>query len=120
MNGEDRGQLTDARFYPAPAVVKIAAAGRIVPAQKGAAHAAVDDVVPGRVGQRDEGGAGAGHGQEFKECCLFRQLKWVSFLFLGTDKSRPKPGLEVNQKTQKRLMRFFHHHSLKNAVYLGN
>ena len=23
---------------------------------------------------------GAGHGQEFKECCLFRQLKWVSFL----------------------------------------
>ena len=52
----------------------------VVPAQKGAAHAAVDDVVPGRVGQRDQGGAGTGHGQEFKECCLFRQLKWVSFL----------------------------------------
>ena len=42
---------------------------------------AVNDVVPGRVGQRDQGGAGTGHGQEFKECCLFRQLKWVSFLF---------------------------------------
>ena len=33
----------------------------IVLPQKSAAHAAVDDVVAGRVGQRDEGGARPGH-----------------------------------------------------------
>ena len=37
------------------------AGGGVVAAQKGAAHAAVDDVVPRRVGQRDQAGAGAGH-----------------------------------------------------------
>ena len=55
------GQLPDARFNPAPAVLKVLARVRVVPAQKGPAHAAVDDVVPRRVGQRDEGAAGAGH-----------------------------------------------------------
>ena len=59
--GEDRGQLTDARFYPAPAVFKALTGSRILAAQKSAAHAAVDDVVPGRFGQRDQAGAGAGH-----------------------------------------------------------
>jgi len=61
VNGEDRGQLTDARFYPAPAVFKALTGSRILAAQKSAAHAAVDDVVPGRFGQRDQAGAGAGH-----------------------------------------------------------
>ena len=31
------------------------------------------------IGQGDEGGAGAGHGSQFKGCCLFWQQKWVSF-----------------------------------------
>ena len=61
VNGEDRGQLTDVRFYPAPAVFKALTGSRILAAQKSAAHAAVDDVVPGRFGQRDQAGAGAGH-----------------------------------------------------------
>ena len=47
---------------PAPAVLEALAADGIAPAQKGTAHAPVDHVVPGCVGQRDEGGAGAGHG----------------------------------------------------------
>ena len=55
------GVLLFARFYPAPAVFKALTGSRILAAQKSAAHAAVDDVVPGRIGQRDQRGAGAGH-----------------------------------------------------------
>ena len=47
--------LDDARFYPAPAVFKALTGSRILAAQKSAAHAAVDDVVPRRVGQGNEG-----------------------------------------------------------------
>ena len=42
-------------------LAKRLAADGIAPAQKSTAHAPVDHVVPRRVGQRDEGGAGAGH-----------------------------------------------------------
>ena len=57
-----RSELGDARLYPAAAVVEVLAAVPVSAAQKGAAHAAAHDVVPGGVGGRDEGGAGAGHG----------------------------------------------------------
>ena len=33
----------------------------VVPAQEGAAHATIDDVVPRGIGKGDEGGSGAGH-----------------------------------------------------------
>ena len=56
------GVLFIAGFDPPATVLKVLPGMGIVPAQKGAAHAAVDDVVPRRVGQRDEGGAGSGHG----------------------------------------------------------
>ena len=55
------GVLLISGFDPPATVLKVLPGMGIVPAQKGAAHAAVDDVVPRRVGQRDEGGAGAGH-----------------------------------------------------------
>ena len=41
---------------------KVLTGVRVVSAQEGAAHAAVDNVVPGRIGQGNEGAAGAGHG----------------------------------------------------------
>ena len=45
IDGEDRGELADACFHPGAAVLEAAACVRIMPAQEGAAHAAVDDVV---------------------------------------------------------------------------
>ena len=54
--------LFDARGNPAPAVLKVLAAVVVVPAQESAAHAARDAVVPGGIGQADQGGAGTGHG----------------------------------------------------------
>ena len=49
-------------LYMFPAVFKALTGSRILAAQKSAAHAAVDNVVPGRIGQGNEGAAGAGHG----------------------------------------------------------
>ena len=82
---EHRGQLGDARLYPAAAVVEVLAAVPVSAAQKGAAHAAGDDVVPGRVGERNKGGARAGHGakdngsvvggQEISGCPLFERSR---------------------------------------------
>ena len=41
--------------------LKALARDGVLAAQESPAHAAVDDVVPGRVGQGHQGGAGAGH-----------------------------------------------------------
>jgi len=64
VDGEYRSELGDARLDPAAAVVEVLAAVPVMAAQKGAAHAAAHHVVPRRVGERDEGGTGAGHGAE--------------------------------------------------------
>ena len=72
INGKHRGQLTDACFYPTPAVFKRLAGVRIVVLkvavgccgdhpELGAAPAGGAAEVPRGVGQGDEGGAGAGH-----------------------------------------------------------
>ena len=55
VNGEHRGQLADAGFYPTPAVVKVLASGSVLAAQKSAAHTAVHHVVPRRVGEGNQG-----------------------------------------------------------------
>ncbi len=55
-------QLLDARGNPATAVLKALATVVVVPAQEGTAHAARDAVVPGGIGQADQGRAGTGHG----------------------------------------------------------
>ena len=62
INGKDVRQLFDAGGNPAPAVLEVLAAVVVVPAQKGAAYAARDAVVPGGVGEADDGGAGTSRG----------------------------------------------------------
>jgi len=47
---------------PGTAMFEALTAVGILAAQEGAAHAARDHVIPRGVGERDEGGAGAGHG----------------------------------------------------------
>ena len=57
IDGKDVRQFLDARGNPATAVLKALAAVVVVPAQEGPAHAARDAVVPGGIGQADEGGS---------------------------------------------------------------
>ena len=61
VDGEDFGQQGQAFDQPGFAVIEVLAGLLIVAAQEGPPHATGDAVVVGRVGQRDELGAGPDH-----------------------------------------------------------
>jgi transposase len=62
VDGKHPGQLTQAGLDPAAAVLVVLAGGMILPAEEGTAHAAGNDVVPGRCLEGDEFSAWSSHG----------------------------------------------------------
>jgi hypothetical protein len=49
VDGKHAGELTDALFDPAAAVLKVLPGGMVFTAEKSAAYAAAHDVVPGGI-----------------------------------------------------------------------
>lgn len=83
INGEDGSQLHDGRLDPAAPVLVILARMGIHTAQEDAAHAPGHHVVPRRISERDECGAGHGHDRSLVQGWVGVTSKWVSFKQVG-------------------------------------